>query len=61
MIGIIKYNVSTLKAKDSEVKIIKEINNSYEVILTKIADKRSKLKVGTKLLLNKENIEIKGE
>lgn len=61
MIGIIKYNISTLKAKDSEVKIIKEINNSYEVVLTKIADKRSKLKVGTKLLLNKENIEIKGE
>lgn len=61
MIGIIKHNVSTLKAKDSEVKIIKEINNSYEVILTKIADKRSKLKVGTKLLLNKENIELKGE
>lgn len=56
--GIILNDISTLKVKDSIVKIVGEDKLNYTAILLEKGNKRCIAKVGTKLCINKCNIKI---
>lgn len=56
--GIVIYDISTLKLKDSIVEIIEESATSYTVILLEKGSKKCLVNLGTVLTINKLNINL---
>lgn len=61
MKGIILFEISTLKLKNSMVKIIEDAGHSYTAVLLKKGHDKCLVKVGTKITLNKMNVKIMEE
>lgn len=61
MKGIILFEVSTLKLKNSIIKIIEETGHNYTAVLLEKGHNKCLMKIGTKITLNKMNVKIMEE